>query len=69
MLQSTVIALILAVWTIALIGLGAQPTPWLAVRRGTCWHELTWRGRAQRVRYTAAWSGDSRYRSLEVLSV
>lgn len=69
MLQSTVIALMIAVWTIALIGLGAEPTPWLSVRSGHNWHELTWRGRVRRVRYTAAWRGDSRYRSLEVLSI
>ncbi len=69
MLQSTVIALVVMFWTLALIGLGAEPTPWLSVRRGACWHELTWRGRARRIRYTAAWRGDSRYHSLEVLSI
>jgi len=69
MLQSTVIALVIVLWTIALIGLGAEPTPWLSVRRGNAWHELTWRGRGKRVRYTCAWRGDSRYRSLEVLSI
>jgi len=69
MLQSTVIALVIVFWTIALIGLGAEPTPWLAVRRGNAWHELTCRALPRHVRYTAAWSGDSRYRSLEVLSV
>ena len=69
MLQSAVIALMLTIWTLTLIGLGAEPTPWLSVRSGTCWHELTWRGRARRVRYTAAWRGDSRYRSVEFLSV
>lgn len=69
MLQSTVIALCVCLWTIALIASGAEPTPWLSVRHGRNWHELTWRGRARRVRYTAAWCDDSRYRSLEVLTV
>ena len=69
MLQSTVIALCICLWTIALIGLGAEPTPWLSVRSGHCWHELTWRGSHRRVRYTAAWRGDSRYRSIEFLTV
>lgn len=69
MLQSTVIALMLTIWTLALIGCGAEPTPWLAVRRGNAWHELTWRGRGRRVRYTCAWRGGSCYRSLEMLSV
>jgi hypothetical protein len=69
MLQSTVTALCICIWTIALIGLGAEPTPWLAVRRGAAWHELTWRGRGKRVRYVCAWRGDSRYRSIEWLSV
>ena len=69
MLQSTVIALVVVLWTLTLIGLGAEPTPWLSVRRGTSWHELTWRGRTRRIRYLAAWRGDSRYRSVEFLSV
>ena len=69
MMQSAVIALCLTLWTLALIGLGAEPTPWLSMRSGRNWHELTWRGRTRRVRYLSAWRGDSRYRSVEILSI
>jgi len=69
MLQSAVIALCLTLWTLALIGLGAEPTPWLSIRSGESWHELTWRGRTRRVRYLSAWRGDGRYRSVEFLTV
>lgn len=69
MLQSTVVALVVALWTIALIGLGAEPTPWLAVRSGDQWHMLEWRGRVRRVRYTASWRNNGCYRSFEVLSI
>ena len=69
MMQSAVIALMLTLWTLTLIGLGAEPTPWLSMRSGRNWHELTWRGRTRRIRYLSAQGNGSRYRSIEILSI
>lgn len=68
-MQSLTIALIVSLWTLILIGCGAEPNPWLSVRRTHNYHELTYRSRSRRLRYTAAWGSNQRYRSLEVLSL
>jgi hypothetical protein len=68
-MQSLTIALFIGFWTLLLLSCGAEPNPWLSVRRAGNSHELTYRSRSRRIRYTAAWSGGQRYRSLEVLSI
>lgn len=69
MIQSTIVALFVGLWTLALIGIGAEPTPWITVRSGQNYHELTYRSRARRWRYLSAWGNGQTYRSIELLSV
>lgn len=69
MLQSAIVALFVSLWTIALIGIGAQPNPWLTVQRGGNYHALTYRSRSRRLRYTSAWGNGQTYRSIELLTV
>lgn len=69
MLQSVVIALFIGLWTLALIGLGAEPNPWISVKSGQNWREWCYRSRSRRIRYLSAAGNGQRYRSIELLSM